>query len=164
MQAYEVEFTPAFLSPLRVTDAIRVQTVPAPHVLVGDPSIPGEGRRIPMTVRLIAALDRAAPRIARAKVYRDPKTAQIVFGVEQGDTKEDTRAIVLLSTTTSPPGDAPVVIPKEVRLLAAGVVGRVRQHLLIWPEGSKITVEDPILEQRYELRRDGDEFTRTVLA
>jgi hypothetical protein len=163
MQAYEVEFTPVLRSPLRIADAIRVQTIPAPHVLVGDPATPGKGRRIPLTVRLIAALDRAAPLIARAKVYRDPKTSQFVLGIEQGDNGADARAIVLLSTTTSPPGDAVVSLPKEIGLLARGDVGHARQLLLLWPEGSAITVEDPILEQRHALRRVGSEFTRTIL-
>jgi hypothetical protein len=163
MQAYEVEFTPALRSPLRIEDAIRAQTVPAPHVSVGDPGTPGKSRRIPLTVRLGAALDRAAPLITRAKVYRDPKTSQFVLGIEQGDNGADARAIVLLSTTTSPPGDAVVVLPREVLLLARGEVGHTRQLLLLWPEGSGITVEDPILEQRHALRRVGSEFTRIIL-
>jgi hypothetical protein len=121
------------------------------------------GRRIPLTVRLIAALDRAAPQLARAKVFRDPKTMQFVLGIDQGDNGADSRALVLLSTTTSPPGDAVVVFRKEVILLGQGQVGRTRQSLLVWPEGSEATVEDPILEQRYALRRVGDDFTRLFL-
>ena len=163
MQAYQVEFNPALRSPLRIEDAIRVQTVPAPHVSVGDPATPGKGCRIPLTVRLIAGLDRAAPAVTRAKVYRDPKTSQFVLGIEQGDNGADARAIVLLSTATSPPGDAVVSLPKGLGLLAQGNVGHTRQFLLLWPEGSTITVEDPILEQRYALQRVGGEFTRTTL-
>ncbi len=163
MQAFEVEFTPAMRSPLRIEDAIRVQTVPAPHVLVGEPGTPGKGQRIPMTIRLIAALDHAKPLIARAKVFRDPKTSQFVLGIDPGDNGAETRAIVLLSTTTSPPGDAVVVLPREVIPLAQGAVGHARQHLLVWPEGSEIVVEDPILEQRHALRRTGGEFLRTIL-
>jgi hypothetical protein len=163
MQAFEVEFTPALRSPVRIEDAIRVQTDPTPHVAVGDPGAPGKGRRIPLTVRLIGSLDRAAPLIVRAKVFRDPKTSQFVLGIDPDDNRADRRALVLLSAITSPPGDAVVDLPPEVIPLAQGQVGRARQLLLVWPEGSRIVVEDPVLEQRYALRRVGGEFTRTFL-
>jgi len=163
MQAYEVQFTPAHLSPVRIGDAIRAELRPAPHVPVGDPDAPGKGLRIPLTTRLAASLDGQAPLIGRAKAYRDPKSRRIVLGMEQADDARDERALVLLSTKGGALGDVSVRLPKEISLLAEGEREGTRQLLLIWPDGAGIAVEDGVREQRYELRRQGSEFARTVV-
>jgi hypothetical protein len=163
MQTYEVQFTPAHLSPLRISDAIRAEQLPAPHVPVGDPDIPGKGLRIPLTTRLVASLDRRSPLIGRAKAYRDPKSHRIVLGMEQADDARDNRALVLLSTKSGALGGVSVLLPKDVSLLAEGEREGGRQLLLIWPDGAGIAVEDTIREQRHELRRQGDEFARTTV-
>lgn len=163
MQAYEIEFTPAQLHSLHITDAIRAETLPFPHVSVGDPSTPGKGLRIPLTSRLMASFSQEKPVICRAKAYRDPKTGRIVLGVEQGSDINDSRALVLLAASSSFP-DGVTVTPKgEVTLLAKGEVRNGQQLLLIWPEGGKVGVEDPAREARYELRRAGDQFDRLVM-
>ena len=162
MQAYEVEFTPSQLPPLRIKDAVRAQTLPAPHVPVGDPSTPGRGVRIPLTSRLVASLNQGAPLIDRAKAYRDPKTGRIVLGVEQAEDARDTRALVLLSASSGFPEGVSVVSREGFILLAKGEVGRTQQLLLIWPEGSGISIEDLVREERYELRRAGDQFDHVV--
>ena len=158
MQAYQVEFTPAQLSPLSVTDGVRVQTQPVPHVSVGDASTPETGIRIPLTSRLQASLDPATPRIGRAKAYRDPKTGRIVLGVEEAKDEHDTRALVLLSASSGFPDGISVHCQKGLALLAQGAAGHARQMLLIWPEGSEVIVEDSLREERYTLRRTGDHF------
>ncbi len=158
MQAYEVEFTPAQLSPLRITDGVRAQTAPAPHVSVGDITTPGKGVRIPLTARLAASLDPASPLIGRAKAYRDPKTGRIVLGVEEDRDEHDTRALVLLSASSGFPDGISVRCQKGLALLAQGAAGHARQVLLIWPEGSEVIVEDSLREERYTLRRTGDQF------
>jgi len=160
MQAYEVEFAPAQLSPLRITDGVRAQTVPAPHVPVGDTGTPGKGVRIPLTSRLAASLDPASPLIGRAKAYRDPKTGTIVLGVEQAEDGTDSRALVLLSASSGFPNGVSVSRQKGLGLLAQGTVGHAQQLLLIWPDGSAVVVEDHLREERYELRRTGDQFDR----
>jgi len=158
MQAYQVEFSPAQLSPLSVTDGVHVQTQPVPHVSVGDASTPETGIRIPLTSRLQASLDPATPRIGRAKAYRDPKTGRIVLGVEEAKDEHDTRALVLLSATCGFPDGISVHCQKGLALLAQGAAGHARQMLLIWPEGSEVIVEDSLREERYTLRRTGDHF------
>jgi hypothetical protein len=158
MQAYQVEFSPAQLSPLSVTDGVRVQTQPVPHVSVGDASTPETGIRIPLTSRLQASLDPATPLIGRAKAYRDPKTGRIVLGVEEAKDEHDTRALVLLSATCGFPNGISVRCQKGLALLAQGAAGHARQMLLIWPEGSEVIVEDSLREERYTLRRTGDHF------
>lgn len=163
MQAYETEFTPAQLSPLHITDAVRAQTFPTPHVAVGDPDTPGKGVRIPLTSRLVASFDQGSPLIRRAKAYRDPKTGRIVLGVEQAEDADDSRALVLLSASSGFPEGVSVVPQRGVSLLAEGKVGHARQLLLIWPDGVGVTVEDPVRGERYELRRNGDQFDRVML-
>jgi hypothetical protein len=160
MQAFEVEFAPAQLSPLRITDGVRAQTAPAPHVPVGDTSTPGKGVRIPLTSRLAASLDPASPLIGRAKAFRDPRTGTIVLGVEQAKDGTDSRALVLLSASSGFPDGIAVSRQKGLGLLAQGSVGHGQQLLLIWPDGGTVTVEDRLREERYELRRTGDQFDR----
>jgi hypothetical protein len=160
MQAYEVEFAPAQLPPLRITDGVRAHTAPAPHVSVGDVATPGKGVRIPLTSRLAASLNPASPLIGRAKAYRDPKTGAIVLGVEQAEDANDSRALVLLSASSGFPNGISVSRQKGLGLLAQGTVGHAQQLLLIWPDGSTVTVEDRLREERYELRRSGDSFDR----
>jgi hypothetical protein len=162
MQAYEVEFTPAQLSPLHITDAVRVQALPALHLSVGDPDIPGKGVRIPLTSRLAASLNQGSLLIDRAKAYRDPKTGRIVLGVEQAEAANETRALVLLSASSGFPEGVSVVPQAGFVLLAKGEVGRAQQLLLIWPDGSGVTIEDPVRHERYELRRTGDQFDQVI--
>ena len=52
---------------------------------------------------------------------------------------------------------------KGVAVLAKGQIRNGQQLLLIWPDGGRITVEDPADEERYELRRAGDQFDRVKL-
>jgi hypothetical protein len=163
MQTYDVEFTPASLSPLRITDALRVETRPAPHVAVGDTEAGGKGVRIPLTTRLAGSLNRESPMVGRAKAYRDPQTRQIVLGIEQDEDSQDTRAIVLLSASSGFPEGLAMTPQKGLAVLARGEVGRAQQLLLIWPDGIGVEVEDPVREQRYELRRSGDQFDRRAL-
>jgi len=158
MQAYEVDFAPAQLSPLSVTDGVRVRTQPVPHVSVGDASKPETGVRIPLTSRLLASLDPSSPLIGRAKAYRDPKTGRIVLGVEEAKDEHDTRALVLLSASSGFPNGISVRRQKGLALLAEGAAGHARQLLLIWPEGSEIIVEYSLREERFTLRRTGDQF------
>ena len=163
MQAYEVEFAPAQLSPLHIADAIRAETLPRPHVSVGDPTTPGKGIRIPLTSRLSASFVQGSPLISRARAYRDPKTSRIVLGVEQGADEHDARALVLFVASSRFPDGVAVTPHRGVAVLAKGQVRNGQQMLLIWPDGGKITVEDPAHEARYELRRAGDQFDRTML-
>lgn len=163
MQAYEVEFAPAQLSPLHIADAIRAETLPIPHVPVGDPATPGKGVRIPLTSRLMASFTQGSPLICRARAYRDPKTGRIVLGVEQAADVHDARAIVLLAASSRFPEGMSVTPQKGVAVLATGQVRNGQQLLLIWPDGGRVTVEDPAHEERYELRRAGDQFDRIKL-
>ncbi|HSB68980.1 MAG TPA: hypothetical protein VLH58_08310 [Candidatus Methylomirabilis sp.] len=163
MQVFEVEFAPALRSPIRIADAIRVATQPTPHIPLGDPETPGKGLRVPLTSRLAASLDRGAALMARAKAYRDPKTGQIVLGIEQAEDKQTDRALVLLSVRNDSLGGFSVSLPNHVGLLAQGQRDDMRQLLLIWPDGAGITVEDSMHDQRHEIRRSGDDFTRVVL-
>jgi hypothetical protein len=163
MQAYEIEFAPAQLHSLHITDAIRAETLPFPHVSVGDSTTPGRGLRIPLTSRLMASFTQGHPWICRAKAYRDPKTGRIVLGVEQIADVNDSRALVLLAASSSFPDGVSVTPRGEVALLAKGEVRNGQQLLLIWPEGGKVAVEDPAREERYELCRVGDQFDRVML-
>ena len=163
MQAYEVEFAPAQLSPLHIADGIHAETLPQPHVSVGDPATPGKGVRIPLTSRLMASFTQGSSLISRARAYRDPKTGRIVLGVEQAADAHDPRALVLLAASSRFPEGVSVTPQKEVVLLAKGQVRNGQQLLLIWPDGGRITIEDPAHEERYELRRAGDQFDRVRL-
>ena len=162
MQAYEVEFAPAQLPALRITDAIRAQTAPLPHVSVGDPATPGKGIRIPLTSRLRATFTQGPPLIFRARAFRDPESGKIVLGVEQAADANDARALVLLAASSTFPEGLSVTPQKEVTLLAKGDVRNGQQLLLIWPDGARVAVEDPAREERYELRRTGDQFARVT--
>jgi len=163
MQAYEVEFAPAQLSPLHIADAIHAETLPHPHVSVGDPATPGKGVRIPLTSRLMASFSQGAPLICRARAYRDPKTGRIVLGVEQAADVHDARALVLLAASSRFPEGVSVTAQKGVAVLAKGQVRNGQQLLLIWPDGGRVTIEDPAREEGYELRRAGDQFDRVTL-
>jgi len=163
MQAYEVEFLPAQLSPLHVKDGLRARLHPVPHVAVGDLDTPGRGVRIPLTARLAAALNGNGGLIATAKAFRDPKSGRIVLGVPP-DEAEAGPALVLLSTSTGLPNGVSVVAGKGVHLLAEGERGAARQCLLVWPEGAALTIEDHLREERHELRRIGGEFSRARVA
>ena len=163
MQAYEIEFAPAQLSPLHITDGIRVETLPRPHVSVGDPATPGKGVRIPLTSRLMASFTQGSSLICRARAYRDPKTGRIILGVEQAADVHDARVLVLLAASSPFPEGVSVTPQKEVVLLAKGQVRNGQQLLLIWPDGGRVTVEDAAREERYELRRAGDQFDRVRL-
>ena len=158
MQAYEVEFTPAQIPPFRIADGIRAERLPHLHVAVGDPATPGKGVRVPLTTRLAASCNGGASLIARAAAYRDPKTGSIVLGMEQAAASDDARALVLLAASSRFPEGVSVTPRKEVGLIARGETRNGQQLLLIWPDGGKVLVEDPGREERYELRRAGDEF------
>jgi len=163
MQAYEVEFAPAQLSPLHIADAIHAETLPHPHVSVGDPATPGKGVRIPLTSRLMASFSQGAPLSCHARAYRDPKTGRIVLGVEQAADVHDARALVLLAASSRFPEGVSVTVQKGVAVLAKGQVRNGQQLLLIWPDGGRVTIEDPAREEGYELRRAGDQFDRVTL-
>lgn len=163
MHAYEVEFVPARLSPIRISDAVRAETQPAPHVPVGDPDTPGRGVRIPLTSRLVASFAARAPLIERAKPFRDPKSGRIVLGVEPAEEADDSRAIVLLSASSGFAEGVSLVEATRVAVLAKGSVGAARQWLVLWPDGAGIAVEDPVREERYQLRRSGGDFERVAL-
>lgn len=157
MQAYEVEFTPAQVPPFRITDGIRAQRLPHLHVSVGDPATPGKGIRLPLTTRLAASCNGGTALIARAAAYRDPKSGSIVLGMEQA-AAENARALVLLAASSTFPEGVSVIPRKDVALLAKGEMRNGQQLLLIWGDGGTVLVEDPAREERYELRRAGDEF------
>jgi hypothetical protein len=163
MQAYEVEFAPAHLSPLHIADGIRAETLPRPHVSVGESSTPGKGVRIPLTSRLMASFTQGSPLISRAGAYRDPKTGQIVLGAEQAEDGHNGRALVLLAASSRFPEGVSVIPQKGVAILAKGQIRNGQQLLLIWPDGGRVTVEDPTGEERYELRRAGDQIDRVKL-
>jgi hypothetical protein len=163
MQAYEVEFTPAQRPPFRIADGLRAERLPYPHVSVGDPATAGKGVRVPLTTRLAASCNGGVLLIARAGAYRDPKTGRIVLGTEQRANPEDTRALVLLAASSSFPEGVSVTPRKEVSLLAKGEMHNGHQLLLIWPDGGRVLIEDPAREERYELRRTGDEFDRVAV-
>jgi hypothetical protein len=163
MQAYQVEFVPAHLPPLRIADAIRPETSPRPHVVVGDPATPGGGTRIPLAARLLAALSSGAPLIQRVKAFRDPKSGGIVLGAESADDPQDGRALVLFSATSNFPDGVTISPGRGITTLAQGAVPHGRQLLLIWPDGETVGVDDPANEARYALRRVGDQFERIVV-
>jgi hypothetical protein len=163
MQAYEVEFVPAQRPPLRIKDAIRADTLPHPHVSVGDPGTPGRGVRVPLTSRLLASCNSGPPLICRAAAYRDPKTGRIVLGVEPTMDTQDTRALVLLAASSRFPDGVSITPQQGVNVLATGELYHGRHMLLIWPDGGKIVVEDPGREERYEVRRTGDQFEPVTL-
>lgn len=162
MQAFEIEFAPAQLHSLHILDAIRAETSPFPHVSVGDPTTAGKGLRVPLTSRLMASFTQGQPLISRARAYRDPKSGRIVLGVEQAADESDSRALVLLAASSTFPEGVSVIPRGEVTLLARGDVRNGQQLLLIWPEGGRVAVEDPAREERYELRRAGDQFDRVM--
>jgi len=163
MQAYEVEFTPAQVPPLRIKDAIRAEKLPHPHVPVGDPATPGNGTRVPLTPRLTALCNSGPWLVSRAGAYRDPKSGRIVLGMEHGEDAHDTRALVLLAASSSFPEGVSVTPQHGVSLLARGDVRNGQQVLLIWPDGGRVVVDDPAREERHELRRAGDQFDRVAV-
>ena len=163
MQAYEVEFVPAHLSPLHVLDAIRAETRPRPHVSVGDPATPGKGIRIPLTSRLIAAVTQGSPLISRARALRDPKTGQIVLGVEQAENGKDAGALVLFAASSRFSEGVSISPQQGVAVLAKGQIHNGEQLLLLWHDGGRLTVKDSAGGERYELRRAGDQFDRVIM-
>ncbi len=163
MQAYEVEFAPAHLSPLHIADGIRAVTLPRPHVSVGESATPGKGVRIPLTSRLMASFTQGSSLITRAGAYRDPKTGQIVLGAEQSDADHNGRALVLLAASSRFPEGVSVTPQKGVAVLAKGQIRNGQQLLLIWPDGGRVVVEDPASDERYELRRAGEKIDRVKL-
>jgi hypothetical protein len=163
MQAYEVEFTPAQLPPFRITDGIHTQGRPHPHVSVGDPATPDTVVRVPLTTRLAASCNGGAALIARATAYRDPKSGSIVLGMDPATAADDTRALVLLAASSTFPEGVSVTPRKDVGLLAKGRMRNGQQLLLIWPDGGTVLVEEPGREERYELRRTGDEFDMVAI-
>ena len=163
MQAYEVQFLPAQRPPLHINDAIPAETLPFPHVSVGDPATPGKGARVPLTSRLTASFNQGPSTICRAKAYRDPKTGSVVLGIEQAEGADDSRALVLLAASNGFPEGVTVTPQKEVTLLAKGEVRNGQQLLLIWPDGGRVAVLDPVREERYELHRAGDQFNRVLV-
>jgi hypothetical protein len=164
MQAYEVEFVPAQRPPLRIKDAIRADTVPHPHVAVGDPDTPGRGVRIPLTSRLVASCNSGPPLICRAAAYRDPKTGRIVLGVEPPTDAGDARALVLLAASSRFPDGFSITPQQGVSVLATGDLRHGQHMLALWTDGGTILVEDPAREERYEVRRTGDQFNQTALS
>ena len=80
MQLFEVVFSPGQLNPIRIADAISAEMRPFPHVPVGTRP-DSKGERVPLTGRL-AATRNADQLIARAGVFRDPKSGRIVLGAE----------------------------------------------------------------------------------
>lgn len=164
MQAYEVELLPAQIPPLRIRDAIRADARPYPHVAVGDATASEQSVRIPITARLMAACNGEAPSICRAAAYRDPTSGKIILGVEQGTQENGSRALVLFSASSSFPEGVSVSLPKRVGVLGKGAMRNGQQFLLLWPEGERIVIEDPAREERYEVRRTGDQFGLALLA
>lgn len=158
MQAYEVQFTPAQLPPFRITDGIRAQGRPHLHVPVGDPATRNPVVRVPLTMRLAASCNGGAALIARATAYRDPKSGSIVLGMEPAAGADDARALVLLTASSTFPEGVTVTPRKDVGLLVAGEIRNGQQLLLIWPDGGTVLVEEPGREERYTLRRTGDDF------
>ena len=86
-----------------------------------------------------------------------PSGATLPF-VQQDKDEDDTRALVLLSASSGFPNGISVLCQKGLALLAEGAAGHARQLLLIWPDGSEVIVEDSLREERYTLRRTGDQF------
>jgi len=163
MQAYQVDFTPARRPAMQISDAIRATTTPHPHIPIGDAGTSGKGARIPLTSRLVATLHDGAPVIARAKAFRDPKTGTIVLGIDPEPDAAEARALVLLSAASNFPDGLSVTPEQELTVLARGDIRHGEQLLLIWPEGGRILIEDPAREERYALRRSGDQFERVEL-
>jgi hypothetical protein len=163
MQAFEVEFVPSQAPPLRIKDAIPAEKIPHPHISVGDPATPGKGVRVPLTARLTVPGNDGEIVIGRAGAYRDPTSGRIVLGKEPAGDGNDPRALVRLAAWSSFPEGVSVVLEKEVHVLAKGEIRNGQQLLLIWPDGGKVVVEDLAREERYELRRAGDQFDRVVL-
>ncbi len=160
MQLFEVVFSSGQLNPVRIVDAIPAEMHPFPHVAVGThPDTKGE--RIPLTGRL-AGTRSAEQLISRAAAFRDPKTSRIVLGVEQTN-GDDKRALVLLSASNSFPEGITVLPGKGVAVLARGDIRNGEQLLVIWPEAATVIVNDPVREERHELRRIGSQFERTKL-
>jgi hypothetical protein len=163
MQVFEVEFIPSQVPPLRIKDAILAEKLPQSHISVGDPATPGKGVRVPLTARLTASGNEGIVAIRRAGAYRDPKSGRIVLGEEPAGDGNDPRALVRLAAWSSFPEGVSVVLEKKVHVLAKGEIRNGQQFLLIWPDGGTVVVEDLAREERYELRRAGDQFDRVVL-
>jgi hypothetical protein len=160
MQLFEVVFSPGQLNPVRITDAIPAEMRPFPHVPVGrDPEKKGE--RVPLTGKL-AATGSPERVIARAGVFRDPKTGRIVLGMEQSN-GDDPRALVLLSASNSFPEGVVISPGKGVSVLARGDIRNGEQLLVIWPDAGTVVIQDPVREERHEFRRVGTQFERTML-
>lgn len=164
MQAYEVELVPAQIPPLRIRDAIRADARPYPHVAVGDAATLEESVRVPITSRLMASCAPESPSISRAAAYRDPKSGKIVLGVEQNGEENGARALVLFSASSRFPDGVAVTLPKGIRVLGKAARRNGQQLLLIWPEDERIVVADPGREERYEVRRTGDQFGLALLS
>jgi hypothetical protein len=160
MQAYEVDFAPAQMPPVRIRDGIRAETEPHPHVAVGDAGASGNGCRVPLTSRLAVAMNAGAPLISRAGAYRDPKSGAVVLGSERDGERDAPLALVKLTVSNGFPEGMSITPGKEVRVLARGEARNGRQVLLVWPDGGTLVVEDPVREERHTLRRAGDRFDR----
>lgn len=163
MQAYEVDFTPAQMPPLRIRDGIRAERTPHPHVAVGEAGPSGNGFRVPLTSRLAAAMSTEAPLISRAGAYRDPKSGAVVLGSERDAERDASLALVKLAVSNGFPEGMSVTPGTDVRILARGEGRTGRQFLLVWPDGGTVVVEDPVREERHEIRRAGDQFDRLPL-
>jgi len=70
---------------------------------------------------------------------------------------------VLLAASSTFPEGVSVTPRKDVGLLAKGRMRNGQQLLLIWPDGGTVLVEEPGREERYELRRTGDEFDMVAI-
>jgi hypothetical protein len=107
LRAYQVDFFPAQLSPIRMKDGVQAELRPTPHIPVGDPEIPGHGVRAPLTARLAASLSTNGRLIGGVKAYRDPKTGRIVLGADEAEDRSGSGAIVLLSASSGFPDGVP---------------------------------------------------------
>jgi hypothetical protein len=159
--AYQVDFLPGQLSPIRVKDGLEAELRPRPHISVGDPEAAGNGARVPLAARLASVVNVNGRRVARAKVYRDPGSGQIVLGADESGDGTGTSAIVLLSASTGFPDGVSIQPSKGLSVLAQGERGRVRQCLLIWPDGAGVTIHDHLRNESHELRRTGEDFKHT---
>jgi len=161
MQLFEVVFSSGQLNPVRIADAIAAELRPFPHVPIGaNPDSKGE--RVPLTGRLAATCS-TEHTITRAGVFRDPKSGRIVLGAEKTN-GDDPRAVVLVSASNTFPEGVAVAPGKGVSVLARGEIKNGEQLLVIWPEDATIVIQDPVREERHELRRSGSQFERTLVA
>ncbi len=159
MQLFEVVFSSGQLNPVRISDAIPAELRPFPHVPVGT-NPDSKGERVPLTGRL-AAMRNTEQTITRAGVFRDPKSGRIVLGAEKAN-GDDPRAVVLLSAANTFPEGVAVAPGKGVSVLARGEIKNGEQLLVIWPEDATVVIQDPVREERHELRRSGSQFERTL--